>query len=166
VPMGYRIHQSSGNEAPLELARRALQHRERSSAELARWLAGRGLAAEEIEETVEQLEELGELDDARFARRYAEDKRELAGWGAQRIRGALLERGVPPEHIEAALAADGPQQQAERAAALLVRRGDPLTSERDRARALGYLTRKGYPYEIAHEAIRSFERDWDQLPGR
>jgi regulatory protein len=142
----------------LELALRALGRRERSSAELARWLDDRGVAADEVERTVAQLEELGELDDARFAHRYAEDKRELAGWGAERIRGALLERGVPPEHIEAALAADGPPQQAERAAALLVRRGETLATERDRARALGYLTRKGYPYEIAHEAIRSFER--------
>jgi regulatory protein len=150
----------------LELALRALGQRERSSAELARWLAGRGVASDEVERTVAQLEELGELDDARFAHRYAEDKRELAGWGAERIRGALLERGVPPEDIEAALAADGPPQQAERAAALLVRRGETLATERDRARALGYLTRKGYPYEIAHEAIRSFERASDQPRGR
>ena len=145
-------------ENALELALRALGRRERSSAELSRWLTERGVAAEEVAQTVAHLEEIGELDDARFARRYAEDKRELAGWGAERIRGALLERGVAPEHIEAAIAADGAPQQAERAAALLVRRGETLATERDRARALGFLTRKGYPYEIAHDAIRAFER--------
>ena len=145
-------------ENALELALRALGRREWSSAELSRWLTERGVAGEEVAETVAHLEEIGELDDARFARRYAEDKRELAGWGAERIRGALLERGVAPEHIEAAIAADGAPQQAERAAALLVRRGETLATERDRARALGFLTRKGYPYEIAHDAIRAFER--------
>jgi regulatory protein len=143
---------------------RALRRRERSSAELARWLADRGLAADEVEATVAQLGELGELDDARFATRYAEDKRELAGWGAERIREALLQRGVAPELIEAALAADGPPEEAERAAALLVRRGEALESERDRARALGYLTRKGYSYEVAHEAIRAFERGCASVP--
>jgi regulatory protein len=145
-------------EAPLELALRALGRRERSSAELASWLTHRGVATEDVEATVAHLEELGELDDARFARRYAEDKRELAGWGAERIRGALLERSVPPEHIEAALAAEGTPRQVERAAALLIRRSESLESEAARARALGYLTRKGYSYEIAHEAIRAFER--------
>ncbi len=146
-------------EAPLELALRALGRRERSTAELRRWLAERGVAEEDVEATVAHLEGIGELDDDRFARRYAEDKRELAGWGSERIREALLARGVTPEHIEAALAADDPSRQAERAAELLVRRGEPLDGERARARALGYLTRKGYSYEVAHEAIRGFERD-------
>jgi regulatory protein len=150
----------------LEVALRALGRRERSRVELARWLADRGIAEEDVEQTLAQLEELGELDDARFAGRYAEDKRELAGWGAERIRGALLERGVAPEHIDAALAADGATEQTERAAALLVRRGQALESEGDRGRALGYLTRKGYPYEIAHDAIRSVERASDWPPGR
>ena len=141
-----------------ELALRALGQRERSCAELEAWLRGRGVEDDEIGATLARLEDLGQLDDARFARRYAEDKRELAGWGAERIRDSLLERGVPPEHIEAAVAADGAPQQVERAIRLLARRGGSLDSETGRARALGHLTRKGYSYEIAHEAIRSYER--------
>jgi regulatory protein len=141
-----------------ELAVKALGRRERSVAELSRWLTERGVDTEEVEDVVARLEELGELDDARFARRYAEDKRELAGWGAERIRATLLERGVPPEYIEAALAADDAPE-SERAAALLVRRGEALRSEADRGRAIGYLTRKGYTYEVAHEAIRAVERE-------
>lgn len=144
------------NEA-FELAVRALGRRERSCAELEAWLRERGVEDADIEATLLGLEELGELDDARFARRYAEDKRELSGWGAERIRGALLERGVPPEHIEAAVATDDPSTEVERASALLVRRSEAVDSERGRARALGYLTRKGYSYEVAHEAIRAHE---------
>ena len=146
-------------DEPLELALRALGRRERSSLELERWLTERGVAEDEVHATVAHLEKVGELDDARFARRYAEDKQELAGWGAERIREALLHRGVTPEHVEAALAADGAPEQVERAAALLVRRAQTLESERDRGRALGYLTRKGYTYEVAHEAIRAYERE-------
>ena len=142
------------SDEAFELAVKALGRRERSVAELSSWLTERGIAADEVEDVVARLEELGELDDARFARRYAEDKRELAGWGAERIRATLLERGVPAEHIEASLAAE-----SERAAALLIRRGQGLRSEADRGRALGYLTRKGYTYEVAHEAIRAVERE-------
>jgi regulatory protein len=144
---------------PLELALRALGRRERSVAELSSWLAERGVAPDAVEATVAQLKEIGQLDDVDFARHYAQDKRELAGWGAERIREALLARGVAPEHIEAALGGDGPMEQVGRAVELLVRRAKPLAEERDRSRALGYLTRRGYSYEIAHDAIRAYQRE-------
>jgi regulatory protein len=141
-----------------ELALDALGRKGRSAAELATWLRVRGIAEQELEEAIGRLTELGELDDARFARRYAEDKRELAGWGAERIRDALLARGITPEDIEAALRHDSEPDQVERASELLVGRGRPLDSDAARASALGYLTRKGYSYEIAHEAIRARSR--------
>ena len=142
-----------------ELALRALERKERSTAELACWLRERGVAEEDLEAAIARLTELGELDDARFARRYAEDKRELAAWGSERIQATLLARGLAPEDIEAALAPDSEPDQVERAIELLVRRGRSLDSDGARASALGYLTRKGYTYEIAHEAIRARSRD-------
>jgi regulatory protein len=136
----------------------ALGQRERTTAELEAWLVDRGYSAAEIATAIERLTAIGELDDERFARRYAEDKRELAGWGAERIRESLIARGVEPEHIEVAMAADEEPDQVVRAAALLARRASPVDSDSGRARALGYLTRKGYTYEVAHEAIRAYER--------
>ena len=137
-----------------EVALAALRRRERATVELAAWLATRGYGSEEIEATIDRLTEVGELDDERFARRYAEDKRELRGWGAERIREALASRGIPPAHVEAALEADSHDAQVGRASALLARRGQSLDADADRARALGYLTRRGYEYEVAYEAIR------------
>jgi regulatory protein len=142
-----------------ELALDAMGRKERSTAELATWLRGRGVAGEEVEAAISRLTELGELDDARFALRYAEDKRELAGWGAERIRDALLARSISPEDIEAALAHDSEPDQVRRAIELLIRRGRPLDTDAARSSALGFLTRKGYSYEIAHEAIRARPRD-------
>jgi regulatory protein len=143
----------------LVLALRALRRRERSRAELAAWLGERGVEAEEVDETLTRLEELGELDDGRFARRYAEDKRELAGWGAERIRDALQARGIAHEEIEAALAAEDGESEVGRAIALLARRGELPSSERARARALLFLTRRGYPFEVAYQAVRAHERE-------
>jgi regulatory protein len=142
-----------------ELALKALGRKERSSAELTRWMRERGIEEEDVEAVIGRLVELGELDDQCFARRYADDKRELAGWGAERIRDALHARGVPPEHVEAALAADSEGIQIRRASDLLARRDRGLDSDADRASALGYLTRRGYSYEIAHEAIRAAARE-------
>lgn len=138
-----------------ELAVRALSRKERSTAELAMWLDQRGVEAEDIAAVIDQLTAIGELDDERFARLFAEDKQELAGWGAERVREALLARGVASEHIEAALAADSEEVQIDRANDLLVRRGRSIDSEAEKTSALGYLTRRGYSYEIAYEAIRS-----------
>ena len=97
----------------------ALRSKERTNAELTAWLDRRGYGAEEIEAAVGHLTEVGELDDERFARRYAEDKRELRGWGAERIREALLARGVAPSLAEAAVEADSHEAQVHRARDLL-----------------------------------------------
>ena len=132
-----------------------LRHKERATAEVAAWLAGRGYASEEIEAQIARLREIGELDDERFACRYAEDKRELRGWGPERIREALASRGVASAHVEAALDADSHDAQVRRASDLLAGRGRPLDTDADRGRALGYLTRRGYEYEVAYEAVRA-----------
>jgi regulatory protein len=138
-----------------ELAVRALSRKEHSTAELVKWLEQRDVDPADVEMVIDRLTSIGELDDERFARRFAEDKQELAGWGAERVREALMARGVVSEHIEAALAADSEKVQIDRAIDLLVRRGRSIDSEAEKTSALGYLTRRGYSYEIAYEAIRS-----------
>lgn len=137
-----------------EAALAALQRKERTAQEVALWLKGRGFGLEDIEAALARLFEAGVLDDERFASRYAEDKRELSGWGAERIREGLLARGVPRETVEAVMAADSEVDQLERAREILIRRGRPLDGNADRQRALDYLARRGYDYEIAYEAVR------------
>lgn len=137
-----------------EAALAALNRKERTAHELALWLKRRGFDLEEIEAALRRLFETGALDDERFARHFAEDKRELSGWGAERIREALLARGVEGSTVEAVLAADTYGDQLERAREILVRRGRPLAGNADRQRALDYLCRRGYDYEIAYEAVR------------
>jgi regulatory protein len=112
----------------------------------------------EAEEVIALLIEAGAIDDASFARRYAEDKRQLAGWGPDRISTALGGRGVAREHIDAALAADDEEAQLGRAVALLGDRGMGCDSGRERERALGLLVRRGYPLELAYEAVRTVEQ--------
>jgi regulatory protein len=145
-------------EDPYELALRALGYKERTESELRSWLAEREVAEVEIEEVIALLIEAGAIDDESFARRYAEDKRQLAGWGPDRISIALQGRGVAREHIEAALVADDPEALLERAVTLLGDRGMGCESGRERERALGLLVRRGYPLELAYEAVREVER--------
>jgi regulatory protein len=135
----------------LRLALQALVQKERSVAELGQWLRGRGVGEGEVEDVIDHLVTIETLDDARFAERFAADKRELSGWGSERIRAALLERGIAEADIDAALA--GGDDELARAERLLSERGLDLSDERGRARALGLLARRGYEAEIAYEAI-------------
>ncbi len=147
------------NEAEaFERGLEVLSHKERTCAELVGWLAERGFGREQVESAVIRLIEVGALDDERFAREFAADKRELRGWGPDRIREALATRGLESALIEKTLAGDGHDDQLERAIGLLERRGEQPVDEPSRARALGYLARRGYQPEVAYEAVRGLER--------
>jgi regulatory protein len=146
-----------------KLALKALRYKERTESELRDWLAERGVEEAGIAEVIALLAEAGAIDDASFARRYADDKRQLAGWGSDRIAKALEARGVDRAHIEAALASEDESSQLERAIALLGDRGMPGGGERDRERALRLLVRRGYPLELAYEAVRGAERASHQV---
>jgi regulatory protein len=144
-------------EDPHELALRALSYKERTESELDAWLAARGVEKPERIDVLLRLQEAGALDDERFAARYAEDKRELSGWGPERIRRALKSRGVADECVDAALAGDGLERQTDRAVALLGERGMRCDSAPERERALRLLVRRGYALELAYEAVRVAE---------
>jgi regulatory protein len=152
-------HETGTNSSePLSLALKALEHKERTVAELGRWLRGRGVGPAETEEVLDRLVATGVLNDSRYARRYAEDKRELRRWGSERIRSALLERGVSPEDVEQALGDAGGEQEIELAVGLLRDRGGNLDDPAERQRGLGMLVRRGYDSEVAYEAIRRARR--------
>lgn len=144
-------------EEAFERALEALAHKERTTAEVGAWLTARGFSPEQIAEAVERLGGIGALDDEAFARRFAADKRELRGWGPERIAAALLARGLERELVEAAIA-ERPQELLARALELLAQRGETPVDQASRARALGFLARRGYDSELAHDAVRSFER--------
>ena len=102
---------------------------------------------------------MGYLDDARYARTFAEDRRTLDAWGPQRIERRLLELGVDREHVAAALGERDGGLELEAAVEVLRRRWRAVPStERERERALGVLVRKGYDLELAYDAVRAFER--------
>ena len=147
----------------IELALHHLGRRDRTEAELRRHLAAKDVGEPEADAAIAELARMGYLDDARYARTFAEDRRNLDGWGAERIERRLLELGVDRDHIAAAVGARDGDGELEAALELLRRRfrnGAPA-DERERERALGMLVRKGYELELAYDAVRAFERAGD-----
>lgn len=140
-----------------DAAWRALNRRDHTVAELARVLAHKRVEPAVIDAVVGELCEQGYLDDARFAQRFAEDRRRLDGWGAERIERRLTALGVDPELIAAAIGRQSADDELEAALALLSRRfPEPPATPRDCERALGILVHKGYELELAHAAIRRY----------
>jgi regulatory protein len=139
-----------------DVAWRQLGHRDRTEAELVRAFLKARVEPELAEEVIGELRESGYVDDARFAQRFVEDRRQLDAWGNERIERRLRELGVDPELIVASLGEAG-HSELEAAVALLERRFPaPPETPRERDRALGVLVRKGYELELAHDALRRF----------
>jgi regulatory protein len=118
----------------VEQALRSLRFRDRSTSELDKRLAERGVGEAEREQALETLERIGYVDDERLARTRAE---QLAGRGSgdALIRYDLKGRGIAPEQVDAALAALEPER--ERARRLAEQRGrSPKTAR--------YLASRGF----------------------
>jgi len=145
----------------LDLALRLLNRRDRTTEEVRRHLAAKRVDPVAIDDAIACLCDDRALDDARYAVRFAQDRRDLDGWGAERIERKLLAAGVAPDAIAAALAAVGGAD-GERDAALAVLRRrlrTPPVNDRERERALGLLIRRGYDTDLAYDVVRAFSGD-------
>jgi regulatory protein len=143
----------------IDVAHRALGARDRTERELRSVLERRKVDAAVIDDVVADLVTGGLVDDARYAARYAEDRRHLDQWGSERIARDLARRGVEQELIEGALSGVGRAEELTAAVELLNRRFPlPFSGDKDRDRAWRLLVRRGYEPELAYSAVRSHER--------
>ena len=159
----------------MEIALRFLGSRPRTRWELERRL--RRSAAEEavVDATLERLSAIGYLDDAEFARWWADQRDRHAPRGRRMLEAELRQRGVPREVIQAQREAgvgerapedEGlPENEEERARIALERhlRGRPMPADQRAIQRLGmYLVNRGFDSETARATIRTFaaaERD-------
>lgn len=139
-----------------DAALRLLAVRWRSRMELERRLTSSGYPREEIEAALERLEDVGLVDDERFAREIVRDQASRRLAGSRAIRATLREKGVDEAIAQASLEAAG--DEAERAFELASRRAGRLTAlppEAAYSRLLGLLLRRGYSGALAREASRA-----------
>ena len=128
---------------PIEVAARSLRHRDRSRSELEERLVKAGVGEAERAEALDRLEQIGYVDDSRFAVTRAATLANR-GQGDTAIRFDLRGRGLAAEAIETALAALAPE--AERAAQLADRLGHT-------AKVAAQLRRKGFGSEALEAAF-------------
>jgi regulatory protein len=128
---------------PVEIAAKALAHRDRSRREVDERLERAGVGAEERADALDRLERVGYIDDKRFAGARAGTLANR-GCGDDWIRHDLARHGVPDEEAAEAIAALEPE--AERAAALVERLG--RTSKTG-----AHLARKGFGADALETAL-------------
>lgn len=128
-----------------------LARREHSAQELARKLHTRGCAPVLVEAVLARLEAERLQSDARYAEVYLRQRSEK-GYGPQRIRAELQERGVDERLISEAMRRaedEGEVDWFERAALVYARKfgGRPVVDLKDRAKRQRFLQYRGFSHE-------------------
>ncbi len=158
-----RLKQEDEYHRTYERAVKLIDHRPRSEAEVRQRMQRQGTAPDVIEKVVERLTTVGLLDDAKFARLWVENRDAFRPRSRRMLRYELRQKGLDEESIAQALEQVDDEQSARH---LAMRRGQRL-SHLDwpdfRQKLMGYLARRGYPYDITRHAVREA---WESLPQR
>jgi regulatory protein len=133
------------------LARKAaldhLARREHSRHELERKLAGRGFAAEIVDETIAALRAEGLLSDARYTESFVHSRLQR-GSGPQKIRAELRARGIGEELISTCLESCSGEWDELIARVRIKRFGSALPADfRERSRQMRFLQQRGFTAE-------------------
>jgi regulatory protein len=148
---------AASSDAAHAAALRMLTTRARTRAELRQRLEGRGFEAAAVAEALDRLERVGLIDDAALADLVAEGRAER-GLDAPAIAAELRDRGVDPAIAEqAAQAAVPPEVRADRCREVAEARLTQLAGlppPTQLRRLTTYLTRRGYPPDVAETVAR------------
>ena len=133
----------------LDQALRALRHRDRSTAEVDRYLESRGVGEDERRTALETLTRTDLVDDRRYAERRALSLADR-GAGNALIRHELARAGLDPDVVDDALGSLSSER--ERAEEIVARRGaSPKTAR--------YLAGKGFSYDVVESFIAQSRRE-------
>jgi regulatory protein len=143
-------------------ALRALMRRAHSIHEMKEYLARRAKDRESIAQVIARLREQNYLDDAKFAMDYTRQHANSRSQGRFRITRELRQRGVPDQHIEAALETvfadtDEAALARKRLSRLFSHARQPI-DQRKIASAYRSLLRAGFSAEVIRAELRSLKR--------
>jgi len=147
---------------PEQVARTILLRRlsasPRTRKELADDLRKRGVPDDVAQRVLHRFVEVGLIDDAQFARQWAESRQRTKGSASSVLRQELRAKGVGDDDVADALATINPEAERERAHQLArakarsMSRLEPVVRER---RLVSMLQRRGYSYGVASAAVRA-----------
>jgi regulatory protein len=165
----FRKPRQLDTEAELyDVAIRALMRRAHSVHEMQKKLERRASSKLLAQVVMARLRESGQLDDARYAKQFTRQRTEGRKQGQFRVARDLRARGVPDQHIEAAIKESASETDASALVRLRIQRKlrsnrGPKTGEKidDKKIASLYasLLRAGFPSEIIRRELKSLTRE-------
>ena len=147
-----------------ERALRLLAVRQRTRRELSARLVRAGFEPDDVAAELDRLEEVGLVDDERFAAEFVEHALDRRLEGRRAVVAGLTAKGVERRLIERALgdAADGEGDRLDRLAEARARRLVTLPPETAHRRLVSFLVRRGHEPSAARAAAgRALRPDAD-----
>jgi len=133
-----------------------LAYAPRTEAQVRERLHLKGYSIQTIVAVIEELIELGYIDDQTYAMDYAKARFEHKGYGPSRIHRELINDGVSEELVTEAIAASATNEVfAQHAKQLAEHFKDRVkgTLPQRKKKLIAYLTRRGYGYSLAKELV-------------
>ena len=110
------------------------------------------------ERAIERLEELGLVDDEKYAREYAEVLLDKKGFSRQRTEFELMKKGIDKDVIEEILDELEPEPVEQIKKLLETKFARRLSNEKDLAKTVNSLKAMGYRWSDINDAMNS---EWD-----
>lgn len=154
-----KLKEQDTQEGAYQNALRLLSFRPRSSTEIRQKLAKHGYSDDVIDCALQRLIHSGLVDDARFAKEWADNRNEFRPRSRRALEYELRQHGLPREEIDQALEGLDENTLALQAARKYARKLQALPATEFRRKLYGFLARRGFNYEIAKPAV---EQAWKE----
>ena len=156
------LREEDERRSAYEAALHLLSYRPRSEKEMRFRLGRRGFAPEVVEETVKRLRRLHYLDDGAFAQFWTERRNSASPRSRSLIQSELRFKGIDAETASSTVEGLDDEEAAYRAASKRLPTVAGLSRELFRRRLGGFLTRRGFAYDVVR---RTLERCWSEVGG-
>lgn len=136
---------------------RKLTAQDRTRAELADALRNKDVPEAVSDRVLDRMEEVGLVDDARFAESWVRSRQQRRGMSAMALRRELNSKGVDPELTDAALTQVDPDDEYTAALALAEKKFRPmadLSPDVAKRRLAGALARRGFSSGLVWRVVR------------
>lgn len=139
-------------------AHRLVDHRMRTRRELAVRLRSRGRPEDVVEEVLDRLENVGLIDDGRFARQWIDERLRSRPVGLSLLRRELRQKGIDAEIVETALeesaSGEGEAGRAYEALRRQTYRYARLDRDAAHRRMVAFLGRRGFGQDVIYHVVR------------
>ena len=150
--------QTAGSMSPMDYAMQYLTAKDRTVSEMQEYLDGKAFGEADVDAAVARLQELGLLDDRRYARRFVETRLATKPVSRRHLYEQLRGHGLSEEIIREAMELADTDTERENALAVArkyARQFAALEPDKRRQRVLNRLEARGYSYDVARAAFET-----------